>query len=50
MKVNPIKQGKRPGFEEDPKSKSKKIQKPRKSYLNINPSQIECKERRLQVL
>ncbi|EGR28584.1 RNA processing factor 1, putative [Ichthyophthirius multifiliis] len=52
LKVIPIVHGKRPGFEEDSKATKKKkdIHKGKKSYLNINPSSIACKEKRLQVL
>lgn len=50
LKVIPIKAGARPGFEPTAKEKNKKLHKPKKSFLHINPTAIACKEKRLEVL
>lgn len=52
LKVIPIKAGARPGFEATTKeiNKKKNAKKPKKSVLHINPTEIGCKEKRLEIL
>ncbi|KAL4464459.1 hypothetical protein ABPG72_011747 [Tetrahymena utriculariae] len=51
LKLNPIKAGAKPGFEATAKEKNKKKNRGvKKSYLHINPTDIKCKEKRIEIL